>query len=114
MRSLSPQQLVELREAQEKEVNNCIRNHAVKAGANKYDIPVAELMKMRWVTTIKEYRDGNNKVKARLCILGTQDPNVEDATMDVGTLTPHQRTRHVFLSELCVATMEGQKGRRGW
>eukprot|EP00969_Alexandrium_andersonii_P151644 6705040-Alexandrium_andersonii.AAC.1 len=95
-RQLSGKQLDELRAAKEKEVDNYVRNQAVEVVADKYAISPAELMKMRWVITMKEYPDGQKKVKARLCILGFQDPMLEEEAEDAGTPTPHQRTRHVF------------------
>ncbi len=76
-RQLDKEQLIQLRSAKEKEVDNYVRNAAIEAIAEEMNISVKDMMKMRWVITIKRYPDLSEKVKARLCILGFQDPDLE-------------------------------------
>ena len=95
---LTAEQLKELAKAKDKEVQNYLRNQAVEAIAKEYDVPVSELMRMRWVITVKEYPDGSNRVKARLCILGFQDPDLEAEVMETATPTPNRRTRNIFFA----------------
>ncbi len=101
-RHLTEKQLIELKAAMDREMDNYIRNHVIERIAHEDDIPVSQLMKMRRVITLKEFPDGNTKVKARLYILGFQDPSLEDDAQNCATPTPSRRARLAFLSS-CVS-----------
>lgn len=69
-KNISKEQLEQLVTAKQKDVSNHVKHQAVEATAKACDIPVHELVKMRWVIKTKECPDGSNRVKAHVCMLG--------------------------------------------
>ena len=52
-RHLDEKHMQELLQAKQKEVRNYLKHQAVEATATAFDVPVRELMKMRWVITMR-------------------------------------------------------------
>ena len=78
-KQLTSSQLKELTAAKHIEVNKYIKQAVVKATEEAFTIPESTFMKMRWAITLKEVPGQDPKVKARLCILGFQSPDMRSA-----------------------------------
>ncbi|CAE7456732.1 bchH, partial [Symbiodinium microadriaticum] len=83
--SLSLDQKKEFDTAMAKEISNVLRNCAVRAlsSAEKGQVDIRRVMKMRWVLTFKS--DGRSK--ARLVVLGYQAPNLIESQASSPTLS---------------------------
>ncbi len=108
-RHLTEKQLIELKVAMDREMDKYIRNHMIERIVYENEIPVSQLMKMRWVITLKEFPDGNTKVKARLYLPGFQDSSLEDDAQNCATPTSSWRARLAFLSSCISQSFRIQK-----
>ena len=90
--------------AKDKEVQQWLKYEVVKAVSKQHNIPEEQVMRMRWVCTWKPEKNeqgeftGKNKAKARLVILGFQDPELGSPTQDTASPTPSRTSRQVFLT----------------
>jgi hypothetical protein len=90
--------------AKDKEVQQWLKYEVVKAVSKQYNIPEGEVMKMRWVCTWKPEKTatgeftGKDKAKARLVILGFQDPDLGSPNQETASPTPSRTSRQVFLT----------------
>ena len=73
-----------------KEVTNWVQEHAVKLWHDK--VPPDRILKMRWIYTIKQ----DNSAKARIVLIGYQDPDLGSLKTTSPTMT--RRTRGLFLT----------------
>ena len=108
-RHLTEKQLIELKVAMDREMDKYIRNHMIERIVYENEIPVSQFMKMRWVITLKEFPDGNTKVKARLYLPGFQDSSLEDDAQNCATPTSSWRARLAFLSSCISQSFRIQK-----
>ena len=63
-----------IREAKGKEFREFIKEHVVERIKDQENIDPESIMRMRWVLTWKRQQDGTKKGKARLVVLGFEDP----------------------------------------
>ena len=83
--------------AKSKEWRSWLTSEAVELIHRRTKIPRAQIMKARWVLTWKG--DGDTKTpKARLCVLGFQDPRL--ATVETTSPTMTQDAEHLILQWL--------------
>lgn len=80
----------DLEKAKLKEVTNWVQEHAVKLWHDK--VPPDRILKMRWIYTIKQ----DNSAKARIVLIGYQDPDLGSLKTKSPTMT--RRTRGLFLT----------------
>ena len=100
---LDPNQSEEMAKAKSNECTQWLNNEVLEAIASQHEIPSSEIMKMRWVLTWKD--PGANapvgakpKAKARLVILGFQDPQLGNPGHETASPTPSRTARQVFLT----------------
>ena len=73
-KNLNPAEQQMIREAKGKEVREFVKEHVVERVKEGEDIDMNKVMRMRWVLTWKKQEDGTKKGKARLVVLGFEDP----------------------------------------
>ena len=87
---LSPEEVKKFQEAKALEVQNWIREQAVRAVSGS--VPRERTMRMRWILTYKE----NGKAKGRIVVLGLQDPDL--LQLNRASPTMSRRTRQLLLT----------------
>ena len=106
LKDLKPQELAEFQSAKGKEIDQWLSTETVrKILRNK--IPEQNILRCRWVLTWKDLdpvdaeKEGKSrKAKARLVILGYEDPNICDIPRDSPTLQKESRS---LLLQMCAA-----------
>ena len=95
LRNLSTDEVEKFRKAKDLEVQQWVQEAAVSK-AEEF-VPAERLMRMRWVLTWKPLEDGSgeSKAKARIVVLGYQDPEADTLPTSSPTLT--RRTRQLVL-----------------
>ena len=91
MRDLSREDRELFNEAKAKEWQSWLSKEAVELVRNKLKIPRNQILKARWVLTWKK----TGEAKARLCVLGFQDPRLETVQTSSPTMT--QDAEHLVL-----------------
>ena len=91
MRELSREDRELFNEAKAKEWRSWLSKEAVELVHNKLQIPRSQILKSRWVLTWKK----TGEAKARLCVLGFQDPRLE--TVETSSPTMTQDAEHLVL-----------------
>ena len=76
--------------AKEKEIGNWLKQQAIKLVER--DVPKNRVLRMRWIFTIKH----DNSAKARLVIIGYEDPDLEKLQKSSPTMS--RRSRSLFLT----------------
>lgn len=88
LRDLTPADRLLFDEAKAKEWRSWLSSEAVELVHRVTKIPRAQIMKARWVLTWKSSTDGETKTaKARLCVLGFQDPRLATVETTSPTMT---------------------------
>ena len=88
-----------IRLAKGKEIKEFIKEHVVEAIKDAHLIPPEQIMRMRWVLTWKRQEDGTKKGKARLVVLGFEDPYL--GTEQTSSPTLNKRSKQMLL-QICV------------
>lgn len=94
LRDLSASDRALFDEAKRKEWQSWLSKSAVELVKNKLKVPRSQIMKARWVLTWKS----EGKAKARLCVLGFQDPRL--STVETSSPTMTQDAEHLILQWL--------------
>ena len=100
----------EFQAAKHKELDTWLENETVSA-ALRSGIPLKRIMKVRWVLTWKEPEPGSDlprRAKARLVVVGFQDPDLTSLARDSPTLS--LRSRLLFLAYVAAAKGQLEKG----
>ena len=98
-RTLSKEDKDLIRLAKGKEVKEFIKEHVVERLKDGEHVDPAKIMRMRWVLTWKKNEDGSKKGKARLVVLGFEDPFLGHETTSSPTL--NKRSKQILL-QICV------------
>ncbi|CAK0788366.1 unnamed protein product [Prorocentrum cordatum] len=109
-RSLSADDLEKFKKAKSKEAQEWIKELVLEALPDHVRVPADRLMRLRWVLTWKIYpsEPGGRKAKARLVILGYQDPDLTTEESYAPTAT--RTARQVFLQKAAHLRMRVAKG----
>ena len=106
IKDLSPKENQEFKEAKYKEVEQWIATETVRK-VLKDKIPEENILRSRWVLTWKELdaidaaREGKNrKAKARLVMLGYEDPDITNIPQDSPTL---QKESRLLILQMCAS-----------
>ena len=98
MTELTPEHRAEFRAAKDKEVSQWLDTETVRK-ILRAKIPIENILRTRWVLTWKaldpsDIKQGHphHKAKARLVVLGYEDPNIEDIPRDSPTLQKESRS----------------------
>lgn len=98
VRDLTPTEIQEFEKAKLKEVDQWLDTGTVRA-ILRHKIPEANLLRSRWILTWKELdpqealeMKKSHKAKARLVILGYEDPNLAEIPRDSPTLQKESRS----------------------
>lgn len=105
-KDLTPEEITEFQRAKEKEISQWLATETVARIAS-HKIPYQNVLRCRWVLTWKELdpveaaAEGKpRKAKARLVILGYEDPNITELPRDSPTLQKESRS---LLFQLCAS-----------
>ncbi len=94
MSELSPQERSQFIQAKDTEIQNWLKTGTVMR-ILRHKIPPEEILRCRWILTWKpvegETEGPNHKAKARLVVLGYQDPAIESIPRDSPTLGRHSK-----------------------
>jgi hypothetical protein len=106
VRDLNPEQLSEFQQAKSKELDQWLATETVRK-VLRHQIPEQNILRCRWVLTWKELdevdraKEGKSrKAKARLVILGYEDPDITNIPRDSPTLQKESRS---LLLQLCAS-----------
>ena len=106
MKDLDPQEIKEFQKAKDKELDQWLATDTVRK-ILRHKIPEENILRCRWVLTWKDLdaidaaKEGKNrKAKARLVILGYEDPNLCDIPRDSPTL---QKESRALLFQMCAS-----------
>ena len=106
MKDLNAQQVQEFQQAKDKEIDQWIATETVKS-ILRHKIPEKNILRCRWVLTWKDLdpidaaKEGKDKkAKARLVILGYEDPDLTDIPRDSPTL---QKETRALILQLCAS-----------
>ena len=106
LQELTPEQVQEFDKAKVKEVDQWLSTETVKR-IFRNQIPEENILRCRWVLTWKDLdeidaaKEGKTrKAKARLVILGFEDPNITDIPRDSPTLQKESRS---LLLQMCAS-----------
>ena len=98
MTELTPEHRAEFQAAKDKEVSQWLDTETVRK-ILRSKIPIENILRTRWVLTWKaldpsDIKQGHphHKAKARLVVLGYEDPNIEDIPRDSPTLQKESRS----------------------
>ena len=98
MTELTPEHRAEFQAAKEKEVSQWLDTETVRK-ILRSKIPMENILRTRWVLTWKaldpndiQPGESQHKAKARLVVLGYEDPNIEDIPRDSPTLQKESRS----------------------
>ena len=94
--------LEDFKRAKDKEVSHWIRESAVRLVEKQ--VPKERVMKMRWIYTLKS----DNSAKARIMIVGYQDPDL--GSLHTTSPTMSRRTRGLFLTACSTKGWTALKG----
>jgi hypothetical protein len=98
-RDLNNEEKELIRQAKGKEVKEFIKEHVVARLKEGELISPEKIMRMRWILTWKKQPDGEKKGKARLVVLGFEDPFL--GTEETSSPTLNKRTKQILL-QVCV------------
>ena len=101
---LTEQKKKEFDEAKEAEISQWLRNEAVRRASTEVDS--ARCIRMRWVLTLKE----TGKAKARIVLLGYEDPDAHTGTITSASPTMSRRTRQLLLQFKVCRSWRALKG----
>eukprot|EP00435_Cladocopium_sp_Y103_P009291 s2999_g2.t1 len=101
-REIPADRLEDFQKAKAKEISSWVRESAVKLASK--DVPRSRLLKMRWIYTIKH----DDTAKARLVIIGYQDPDLMSLQKTSPVMT--RRTRGLFLTKCAISGWTALKG----
>jgi hypothetical protein len=111
LKDLTPDQRAEFDQAKSKEIDQWLATETVRR-ILRHQIPDANILRCRWVLTWKDLdpldaaREGKSrKAKARLVILGYEDPDITDIPRDSPTLQKESRS---LLLQMCVLPKNGK------
>ena len=90
VKDLTPSELELFKLAKDKELNCWIQTSAIRAILRQRLNP-EQILKSRWVLNWKVDEEGGKRAKARLVVLGYQDPRLTEMTRDSPTLTKEGR-----------------------
>ncbi|CAK0808853.1 unnamed protein product, partial [Prorocentrum cordatum] len=109
-RTLSAEDLEKFRKAMMKEAQEWIKEMVLEGLPNHVTAPSDRLMRLRWVLTwkIDPAEPGGRRAKARLVILGFQDPDLTTEESHAPTAT--RTARQVFLQKAANLKMRMAKG----
>ena len=106
VKDLTPDQRIEFDHAKTKEIDQWLATETVRR-ILRHKIPDANILRCRWVLTWKDLdpldaaREGKSrKAKARLVILGYEDPDITDIPRDSPTLQKESRS---LLLQMCAS-----------
>ena len=106
MTELTPEHKAEFQTAKDKEVSQWLDTETVRK-ILRSKIPMENILRTRWVLTWKaldpnDVQPGkyHHKAKARLVVLGYEDPNIEDIPRDSPTLQKESRS---LIIQYCVS-----------
>ena len=99
LKNLNDEEREMINQAKGKEVREFIKEHVVERIAADEKIPPEQIMRMRWVLTWKRQEDGTKKGKARLVVLGFEDPYLGSESTCSPTL--NKRSKQILL-QVCV------------
>ena len=97
-----------IKTAKGKEVKEFIKEHVVERLKAGDIIPKDKVMRMRWILTWKIQADGERKGKARLVVLGFEDPFLGLETTNSPTL--NKRSKQILLQTCVQRDWRLQKG----
>ena len=97
-----------MNQAKGKEVKEFIKEQVVQRLKDNELVSESEAMKMRWVLTWKKNEDGSLKGKARLVVLGFQDPHLGSENTSAPTL--NRRSKQTLLQVVVERGWKLQKG----
>lgn len=100
--NLSAKEVEEFKVAKMTEVNSWIQEQACR-GARQF-VPKNRCMRMRWILTVKD----TGKKKARIVLLGFEDPDITTLTRASPTMT--RRTRQLMLTYCTIQRWKMLKG----
>ena len=92
MRNLSREDRALFEQAKLKEWRSWLSKEAIELVKMRTKLPRHQLMRARWVLTWKQ---STGEAKARLCVLGFQDPRLEEVETSSPTMT--QDAEHLIL-----------------
>ena len=98
-RDLNTEEKELIRQAKGKEVKEFIKERVVARLKEGELISPEKIMRMRWILTWKKQPDGEKKGKARLVVLGFEDPFL--GTEETSSPTLNKRTKQILL-QVCV------------
>ena len=105
LKDLTPEQVQEFEKAKTKEINQWLDTGTVRA-ILRNRIPESNILRSRWILTWKEIDDieaaqlgTDRKAKARLVVLGFEDPNLTEIPRDSPTLQKESRS---LIFQYCV------------
>lgn len=106
LKDLTPEQVQEFERAKVKEINQWLDTGTVRA-ILRNRIPESNILRSRWILTWKEVDDleaaqlgSDRKAKARLVVLGFEDPNLTEIPRDSPTLQKESRS---LIFQYCVS-----------
>ena len=101
-KSIPQSRIEDFQKAKAKELSNWISQKAVRLV--KEQVPANRVMRMRWIYTVKE----DNSAKARIVIIGYQDPDLTSLTTTSPTMS--RRSRGLFLTACACRKWQALKG----
>ena len=111
MRDMTDHEKELIKAAKGKEVREFIKEEVVTRLLDDEIVPKDQIMRMRWVLTRKkdDTVPGGKKGKARLVVLGFEDPHLGEELKQSHSLPQEQTT---FASNCCPTRLETLQGRR--
>ena len=105
---LNPEEKELIRTAKGKEIKEFLKEAVVARLREGEVVEPSEIMKMRWVLTWKKNEDGTTKGKARLVVLGFEDPHL--GTEHTSSPTLNRRSKQLLLQTVVQNGWELKKG----
>ena len=94
--------IADFQKAKDKEISNWVRENAVRLV--HHEVPESRTIRMRWIYTLK----ADNSAKARIVIVGYQDPDL--GSLQTASPTMSRRSRGLFLTAAAVKRWTCLKG----
>ena len=107
-KKLNPEEKELIRTAKGKEIKEFLKEHVCEKLRQGEVVPPEDIMKMRFVLTWKKNEDGTKKGKARLVVLGFQDPHLGTEQTSAPTLT--KRSKQLLLQVVVQNDWKLKKG----
>jgi hypothetical protein len=104
----TPEEKKLIRTAKGKEIKEFLKEAVVARLQQGETVDPSEVMKMRWVLTWKKNDDGTTKGKARLVVLGFQDPHL--GTEHTSNPTLNRRSKQLLLQTVVQNSWPLKKG----